>query len=593
VIKISTKITDATMFLVSSMPKYLFWSGAVLFLWLAILFSPQNALAASLYLSPATGSYAIGDAFSVVVRLDTSGQSANAAEGVISFPKDKLRVTSVSSGSSVFNLWTQEPTFSNSAGTLTFGGGLPHPGYTGSAGSIFTIRFSVLSSGGAAVGFVSGAVLANDGKGTNILSSMDGGNYTLNPKTTIPGVTPPPTTITGMPAAPEVSSATHPDSTKWYSNNTAVFTWPVGKDITAVRLLVDEVPGSVPAVLYSPPINQKTLEDMDDGRWYFHSRLRNNSGWSNITHFAFNIDTVPPSPFDVLIDNGGDYTNPSPVLYFQTEDSLSGIDKYEMKIADGEWFKVKFVEPGKFVLPQQTPGKRTIIVSAFDRAGNKTSETIDLEIRPIDSPVFTDWPKSLTTKDILIIKGETYPNAQVFIDFSKDGSPIETRKAVSDGNGRFTVIYDKKLERGVYAINATTQDIRGAISLKSDDLTIPVRLPAFLQIGEKAFSFIASILIIILVIAIILFILTWLWHRYNMWMRKLRKEVKEAEGVTTKAFKLLKDDLQKHLKAIEHAKTKRDLSLEEKKLVKELKENLNIAEKSLQKEIHDIEEELR
>jgi len=131
-------IKNTIKFMASPVPK--FWSGTFLFFAL-ILTIPLCGFTASLYLSPSTGTYNIGDTFSVILNVDTEGKSINAAEGNLSFPKDKLRVLNISRGSSIFNLWTQEPSFSNSDGTITFGGGLPHPGYIGSSGSILTARF--------------------------------------------------------------------------------------------------------------------------------------------------------------------------------------------------------------------------------------------------------------------------------------------------------------------------------------------------------------------------------------------------------------------------------------------------------------------
>jgi hypothetical protein len=43
---------------------------------------------------------------------------------------------------------------------------------------------------------------------------------------------------------------------------------------------------------------------------------------------------------------------------------------------------------------------------------------------------------------------------------------------------------------------------------------------------------------------------------------------------------------------LEKARTRRELTLEEAKLLKRLKRDLNVAEKSIRKEIHDIEKHL-
>ena len=77
------------------------------------------------------------------VLVSSADQSMNAASGVISFPQDKLEVASISKTGSIFTLWVQEPTFSNSAGAVTFEGIVLNPGFMGANGKAITINFKV------------------------------------------------------------------------------------------------------------------------------------------------------------------------------------------------------------------------------------------------------------------------------------------------------------------------------------------------------------------------------------------------------------------------------------------------------------------
>ena len=81
---------------------------------------------ASFYLSPSTGTYAVGDTFSVTVRLNSGGESINAAEGELTFDPNAILVVGISKANSIFSLWTTDPTFSNSEGKIVFGGA-PQP----------------------------------------------------------------------------------------------------------------------------------------------------------------------------------------------------------------------------------------------------------------------------------------------------------------------------------------------------------------------------------------------------------------------------------------------------------------------------------
>lgn len=157
-------------------------------------FAPAVALAqASLFITPNTGTYKTGDLFSVVINVNTGGQAINAASGQLNFDNTRLEVRSIGYSHSVFNLWTAEPSFSNSAGSVAFSGGLPNPGFTGASGAILRVTFRAKESGQAPLTFISGSVLANDGAGTNILDTLKGGLFTVlsgAPRVKVPKVAP-------------------------------------------------------------------------------------------------------------------------------------------------------------------------------------------------------------------------------------------------------------------------------------------------------------------------------------------------------------------------------------------------------------------
>jgi len=266
--------------------KTLFFAGLAILLAFALA---KSVHAASLYFSPSIGSYNVREQFSVSVYVSSADQAMNAASGIITFPQDKLEVTSLSKSGSVFSLWVQEPSFSNSAGVVNFEGIVLNPGFTGAAGKTITINFRIKAAGLAILNFSSGSVLANDGKGTNILASLGNAQFNLGyagpsvPEATTPSIT------LDTPAAPQISSPTHPDPNKWYSKNTAKFMWQVPSDAVAVRLLYDKYPNSQPRVVYEPAISEKEITDLKDGIYYFHTQFKNDKGWGAIAHFRFQM----------------------------------------------------------------------------------------------------------------------------------------------------------------------------------------------------------------------------------------------------------------------------------------------------------------
>ena len=222
---------------------------------LALSFFWFSTYAATLSVSPNTGVYTAGQTFSARVVVNTGSDSINAADGTLSFNPKEITVVSISKGS-IFSLWTAEPSFSNSAGTITFSGGSPS-GYKGSGGTIITITFRAAAAGSPKVSFSSGSVLAADGRGTNVLTSMNGGSFTIAAAGA--GTAPEPEVIeyvapANTPAAPAVESSTHADQELWYNQKTAELTWSLPSDVTAVRTLLDENSGSIPTRVYDTPI---------------------------------------------------------------------------------------------------------------------------------------------------------------------------------------------------------------------------------------------------------------------------------------------------------------------------------------------------
>ncbi len=136
--------------------------------------------AATLGIIPASGSYNIGEIFSVNVTVSSADQPLNAIDGIVTFPTGILEVSSLAKDNSVLNLWVEEPTYSNNTGKIAFSGVAVNPGFTGASGKVLKINFKVKKAGTAEVLFSAGSILANDGKGTNILTGFNNGQFTLS-----------------------------------------------------------------------------------------------------------------------------------------------------------------------------------------------------------------------------------------------------------------------------------------------------------------------------------------------------------------------------------------------------------------------------
>jgi len=280
--------------------KLIFFSAAAIFVF--FVFGMSNASAATLKITTSKTNLFVGEIATLWIAVNTEGVAINNSEANIQYPTDLVEVLSVSRGSSVFSMWVEEPTFSNTTGVINFNGGLPTPGYAGSSGNIISITVRAKKAGQADFSYSGAAVRANDGLGTNVLTGQSGTTLVIAPKEeksviqeekrsevpTQKGEKAPLVTL-------EILSPTHPDQNQWYSNNNPEFKWNLPNEVLEVRTLISKSQSSEPSVSYIPPISFKKVDTISDGIYYFKLQARTSSGWGPISSYKIKIDTSLPT----------------------------------------------------------------------------------------------------------------------------------------------------------------------------------------------------------------------------------------------------------------------------------------------------------
>ena len=152
----------------------------IIFLSLFIVGGVQSIYAANIIISPANISTRVGQTFTIDILVNDNKDAINAASALLSFPSDVLSITSVSKSGSFINLWAEEPTYSNIAGTASFEGVALNPGFSGATGKAITITFKAKQAGNVSILLKSGSVLANDGNATNVLGTLSGAFVVIN-----------------------------------------------------------------------------------------------------------------------------------------------------------------------------------------------------------------------------------------------------------------------------------------------------------------------------------------------------------------------------------------------------------------------------
>jgi hypothetical protein len=553
------------------------------------LVSAVAADAAALRITPDTGVYQVGNTFTARVQIATQGQSVNAAEGTIKFNPNELSVVSVTRSGSIFNLWVTEPAFSNSAGTVNFSGGVP-TGYSGSVGNVLSITFRVTNAGSPRVTFTDGSVLANDGRGTNVLTSMTGGSYTAQAASAAPVaevieyVAP-----ANTPAAPRINSDTHPDPANWSNETTAELSWTLPAGITAVRTLLDDRSSTVPTNVYDNPISSISLDELPEGVSYFHLQFRNADGWGRITHYRLAVDSVGPANIAITTATTTDETNPQQVLQVTTDEEGSGVVRYLVKINEAEPFEfIDEAGAGLITLPVLKPGYHAIIVEAFDAAGNSTIGTYSITVDAFEKPVFTDIPTSMTANVIPVIRGLTRPNSLVTVFFSRIGNEPNVIEVTADAEGVFTYIPEGELYSGVYEISAEATDTYGAQSARSDSQRIAVQEPGYVRIAGQ-FVDAMSVIVPLLLLAVLLVLGMWyLLFVFRRFKGSVRVESVEALDILHREFSNLQVMLRDQESALQTSRKTKKLTKAESEMIEVIDKALQTSQRTVEKEIQDV-----
>lgn len=347
----------------------------LLLVFCAALFVASFASAAEILFTPATGSFGVGDEFAIKVTLSPGGESVNAADGSIKFDPALLTVKSISKDGSAFSLWTAEPAFSNSAGTINFSGGTP-TAFSGN-GTVITINFSAKAVGTAALSVTSGSVLAADGLGTDVYAKGADGSITVTEASASSSGSDEVAPEDAKPILPAITSLTHAKDDMWYATSTIDFAWKTSADVTEVRVGLSNDPEATPDTTLKADVTGHAYTDIADGVWYVFAQFKNEFGWGDIATKKIQIDTVPPDEFDFLL-----VEEEPPKFTFAATDATSGIDRYEIRFGETTVGTVKASDTGEASapVPVQEGGPQKVTVRAIDKAGNIREVSKDLEL---------------------------------------------------------------------------------------------------------------------------------------------------------------------------------------------------------------------
>ncbi|MDO8504663.1 MAG: hypothetical protein Q7S36_02310, partial [Candidatus Liptonbacteria bacterium] len=489
----------------------------------------------------------------------------------------------------------------NATGRVTFIGGST-AGFIGKSLEALRIVFRVKGSGVGSLTFVDGAITASDGSGTNLLTSMKGVQFTItgkNETATVPlpptagtiAVPPPPVQITRpaapaevIPAGPPLTVSLYPIPGVWSNvSDNFLVSWTLPPDVSAVATAVNKEPGFAPQTSEGL-FNNKYFKPLGNGIWYLHVRFRNSLGWGPTTHYKIAIDTIPPAPFNIRMDQSTSTDTPNPTIRFGTSDQPSGIDYYSVLIDAANPIRATGTS---LTLPLQIPGKHTLIVRARDKAGNITERMLPFEILPIVSPTISPINGStFLGEGPLQVSGGSLAGTKLYLSVKNQaGEIVEQAEVAPDSAGDWAKSIDLPRQTGSYYVEAVSQDKRGALSLPvRADFEVRIR-PLFvwggLEITSNEF-----------VIFLILLLAGGFFAGY--YTQKLAKDQRGRRTIIAQrdisvVFNMLKKDIDKMLEEgykggpISEAKAK-----EMEFYLKRMKDNLDKTKRYMSENVEEI-----
>lgn len=514
------------------------WALALALSPIFLVAEPVKAASASYFFTPSNIKLNVGQSATVTLYLSTD-TAINAGDGTVVLPSAYVSGSSISKSGSVFANWPEEPGVNGAS--IRFAGGLPTPGYQGTSGKILSFSVKGTSEGTGLITISGGRILANNANSTNIFSGASTATVT----------------VTRVVSGAAISSTTHPDPAKWYKAKDASLTWtkPSGATSYSYTLSHD---GGQPSKTGSGAATSANFTGLADGVWTFSLVTNYSDGKTANSSYTIRVDTTPPVAFSFKSELKNGSTDPFPLLTYQTTDTPSGIDHYEIIIDNNEPI---ITNETSYKLPKQKPGNHKLIVRAVDKAGNTTDATGSFTIEGFAGPTITDYPSISSIFQPIRLKGTALfgTKLQIYIDgnlisdvpVKEHLSEKQRRKADNASSTDDTVVeWEIELKNGLlpgkHIIYATQTKPDGAESNRSNEVATRV-LADSVQLFSSTIPMLVVVLLLFFFLILLILLAIWLWRRVRYFIAGWRRKEKDIEEVIADEMRGLRHDLEKKI----------------------------------------------
>jgi 5-hydroxyisourate hydrolase-like protein (transthyretin family) len=282
--------------------------------------------------------------------------------------------------------------------------------------------------------------------------------------------------------------------------------------------------------------------------------------------------------------------NPIQTISLKVEDETSGVIRYMIRVDNDEPYEfIDTEEKGLINLKPIAPGYHSVIIEAFDRAGNSIIQNFSFTTTAFSKPEFTEYPNEINEDVIPVIRGNTRPNATVELTVTRIGAEPTIYNLVADENGVFTLIPEGTFSTGVYELVAQATDEFGAISELSNPIRIAVQQPGFIRVGSMIVS-VLSVIIPLAAMVILLVVASWFLLLYfRRFKRRVSVESSEVATILDREFNTLYETLVTQRAVLTESRKAKKLTKAEEDLFAILDNSLKQAQKKVEKEVADVE----
>lgn len=220
--------------------------------------------------------------------------------------------------------------------------------------------------------------------------------------------------------------------------------------------------------------------------------------------------------------------------------------------------------------------------------GKKEEPAPESDGAVVELPTIRSYTQELAQGDLQKVVGFTYPHATVFIRvYNEVGTQIAEESDKSDFSGDFEVLVSKSFSPGTYTMTAFV-DHEGQRSAETSKFLFVVNTSLEHDLGALITKYLSLFALILFFIIGVCASALYAWHHFIQLRHTVQKELKEAEEILGKSFRLFERDIAARINELKKSRKTRAYTDDEIAFLQQLTEDLDQARAIIEKEVRDV-----